>query len=119
MYIILQTQRGAGCQTSALSHKAVCHNQQQKVTVYQDRLQYVQIVRATQLIGYRYHFHTAMLFKQNTGRTYITDVCQVGVLGREASGDLVVAELGDDTVAGVQAEHVASVSEELQDHSST
>ena len=119
MYIMLQTQNGADCHSSILSHKAICYNQQQKVTAYQDPLQYVQIVRATQLIGCRCHLHTAMLFKQNTGRTYITDVCQVGVLGRVASGDLVVAELGDDTVAGVQAEHVASVSEELHDHSST
>lgn len=45
--------------------------------------------------------------------TYVADVGQVWVDTREASGDFIEAELRDDAVAGVQAEHVASVSEEL------
>ena len=51
-------------------------------------------------------------------KTYVANVGRVWVNTREASGgwvELIQAELRNDAVAGVQAEHVASVSEELHD----
>lgn len=55
----------------------------------------------------------AVYIKLEEEETYVANVGPVWGNTREASGDFVETELRDDAVAGVQAEHVASVSKEL------